>query len=68
MKNCEPAVRDFVDCSKHRTVTLFFSCRELNKKMNACLAQYTGDLDRDTLREEMLKKKIEEKRRREGGK
>ncbi|KAI8839276.1 cytochrome c oxidase biogenesis protein Cmc1 like-domain-containing protein [Chytridium lagenaria] len=58
MQKCEPAVREFVDCSKHRTVTLFFSCRELNKKMNACLAQFTTDTDRDILREEALKQKI----------
>ncbi|KAJ3101501.1 hypothetical protein HDU97_001316 [Phlyctochytrium planicorne] len=59
MTKCQPAVRAFVDCSTHKTVSLFFSCHDLNKKMNECLSQYTTDTERDTLREQMLAEKIE---------
>ncbi|RKP23826.1 hypothetical protein SYNPS1DRAFT_8264, partial [Syncephalis pseudoplumigaleata] len=47
-KACDVDIRAFANCAAGRTVTVIVACRELQKKMNACLKAYgeSGELDK----------------------
>ena len=54
---------DFVglaDCTRHRTVTVYFACLEENRQLNACLKQFTTDQEYDKVREEALTRKMQQ--------
>ncbi|KMS93493.1 hypothetical protein BVRB_030920, partial [Beta vulgaris subsp. vulgaris] len=39
---CDATIKVFAECAKGRSVSVLWACRELNKKMNACLHQFTN--------------------------
>ena len=43
-KQCDPAIRAFVECSKREGLLVVFRCREQNKAMNACLHPLSTDV------------------------
>ncbi|WZN67150.1 cytochrome c oxidase biogenesis protein Cmc1 [Chloropicon roscoffensis] len=40
-KQCDGAIRDFVQCSKEAGILVVIKCREHNKRMNECVSDYT---------------------------
>ena len=37
-KQCDGAIRDFVECSKEAGILVVIKCREHNKRMNECVS------------------------------
>mmetsp|Transcript_6329 Transcript_6329/g.12614 ORF Transcript_6329/g.12614 Transcript_6329/m.12614 type:complete len:94 (+) Transcript_6329:196-477(+) len=40
-KKCDPAIREFIECAKGRTVSIAWKCREQRDVMNECMKLYT---------------------------
>ncbi|KAJ3172305.1 hypothetical protein HK101_011161 [Irineochytrium annulatum] len=48
---------EFQACTKTKTITLSWACKNELKRMNDCVSQYTSENDRDKGRAEMLEEK-----------
>ena len=42
-KKCDSTLAAFAKCAETNGLLVVFNCREENRKMNACLNQYTND-------------------------
>ncbi|PVU94680.1 hypothetical protein BB561_002350 [Smittium simulii] len=54
---CDSIIKDFVDCSKARTVTVFWACKEQKKNMAFCLAEKETSELLDQVRHDYLYEK-----------
>lgn len=43
-KKCDATLAAFSQCAKEQNLWVVFNCREENRKMNACLSQYTNEV------------------------
>lgn len=43
VKKCDSFLNAFSLCAQEQNLMVVFKCREQNRAMNACLAQYTND-------------------------
>ncbi|KAJ3159264.1 hypothetical protein HDU86_001867 [Geranomyces michiganensis] len=50
---------ELVACTRNRTFTVYFACRQPTSALNQCLKPYTTEAERDKLREVHLAKKKE---------
>jgi COX assembly protein 1 len=50
-QECETSVRDFIECSRGRTISMAWKCREENDRMSRCLIHHTTE-------EELEKRKM----------
>ncbi|KAJ3154322.1 hypothetical protein HDU89_008390 [Geranomyces variabilis] len=59
LTSCQKYVEELVACTRNRTFSVYFACQEPTRALNACLAPYTTEAERDKLREVHLTKKKE---------
>jgi len=55
LKECDPVVKDFVECTQGRSVSLIWACREKYRLLQQCMLQYTGPESMDILRAEYVR-------------
>ncbi|KAF9306206.1 hypothetical protein BGZ74_007146 [Mortierella antarctica] len=54
LKKCDPIVKEFVECTHGKTVSVLWACRVQHKAMNNCLMEYTTQADMDKLKIQYL--------------
>lgn len=42
-KKCDKYLKAFAECAKANGLMVIFNCRQQNREMNACLAQFTNE-------------------------
>lgn len=52
-------MQELVNCTSHRTITVYFACLTQKDKLNNCLSQYTTDEMYDAYRDVALKEKLD---------
>mmetsp|Transcript_5544 Transcript_5544/g.34323 ORF Transcript_5544/g.34323 Transcript_5544/m.34323 type:complete len:93 (+) Transcript_5544:364-642(+) len=50
LRRCDDAVRRYVECTKHRTLSVIWACRNPLNDMNACLHQHTTEQELQKLK------------------
>ncbi|KAG0239683.1 hypothetical protein BGW41_007566 [Actinomortierella wolfii] len=55
LKECDPIVKEFVECTHGKTVTVLWACRAQHKAMNKCLMALTTQEHLDKLKIQYLK-------------
>lgn len=50
LKRCDALVRTYVECTKERTLSVVWACRDPLRDMNACLQQHTTKEELDKLK------------------
>ncbi|TPX67910.1 hypothetical protein SpCBS45565_g03417 [Spizellomyces sp. 'palustris'] len=56
---CRQYLEELVQCTRNRTLTVYWACQKQNRALNECLGQYTTDEERDKRREQFLAGKKE---------
>ncbi|KAG0070327.1 hypothetical protein BKA57DRAFT_431654 [Linnemannia elongata] len=54
LKECDPVVKEFVECTHGKLVTVLWGCRAQHKAMNKCLMALTTQADMDKLKIQYL--------------
>ncbi|KAF9366630.1 hypothetical protein BGX34_011669 [Mortierella sp. NVP85] len=54
LKECDPVVKEFVECTHGRLVSVLWGCRDKHKAMNKCLMALTTQADLDKLKVQYL--------------
>ncbi|KAK3826042.1 MAG: hypothetical protein J3Q66DRAFT_329256 [Benniella sp.] len=54
LKECGPVVKEFVECTHGRLVSVLWGCRDKHKAMNKCLMALTTQADLDKLKVQYL--------------
>ncbi|OAL40599.1 hypothetical protein AYO20_00335 [Fonsecaea nubica] len=49
---CADVIKDFADCTRGRTISVAWTCREQHLAMNSCMIQYATKAEEDAAREE----------------
>ncbi|CAL1696124.1 unnamed protein product [Somion occarium] len=55
LKECDPVVKAFAECSSGRTLSVAWACRDKYKLVQECMLQYTGPEHMAIVREEYLR-------------
>ncbi|KAG0303229.1 hypothetical protein BGZ98_006876 [Dissophora globulifera] len=55
LKECDPIVKEFVECTHGKLVSVLWGCRAQHKAMNKCLMAQTTQADMDKLKIQYLK-------------
>ncbi|KAH6570608.1 hypothetical protein BASA82_000813 [Batrachochytrium salamandrivorans] len=56
---CRNLLDDLVNCTRSKTITIGYACKEPNQKVQECLKQYSTEEWRDKFREDELRLKKE---------
>ncbi|KAI8819463.1 uncharacterized protein EV422DRAFT_534855 [Fimicolochytrium jonesii] len=59
LSQCSRLVQELVACTKVRTITVYWACKDQTAALNKCLAPYTTENERDKLREKHIALKNE---------
>ncbi|KAF9427120.1 hypothetical protein BGZ76_002466 [Entomortierella beljakovae] len=54
LKECDPIVKEFVECTHGKLVTVLWACRAQHKEMNKCLMALTTQPHMDKLKVQYL--------------
>ncbi|GJJ68604.1 COX assembly mitochondrial protein 1 [Entomortierella parvispora] len=54
LKECDPIVKQFVECTHGKLVTVLWACRKQHRAMNDCLMALTTQADMDKLKIQYL--------------
>ncbi|KAF9289553.1 hypothetical protein BGZ68_009135 [Mortierella alpina] len=54
LKECDPVVKEFVECTQGKLFSVLWGCRKQHKAMNKCLMALTTQSDMDKLKIQYL--------------
>ena len=52
-------MQELVNCTSHRTITVYFACLKEKDTLNKCLSKYTTDDMYESFRDQALKAKLD---------
>jgi COX assembly protein 1 len=54
-KKCGPELKDFSECSKDKTITVLYACRDQQTRLYECINNVTNDENMEKLRQAYLR-------------